>query len=284
MARRGDAIYLRGKTWYLDAVINGTRHQKRLGKNISRSVALELAQVQRGAILKGEAGIGKKRKDLPFKDAREKFEAWAAAEKRVTTLRSYRQCCERLAHTFGDKRLSNITSWAVEAYKRERMAGIQLVERPDGVSNAEWSRCCRQALRGAPVQVNRELAVLKTLFDRCQDWGLYEGENPVRKVKFRKEERARLQRLTLDEEERLLAQLSLPMRALVTVGIHTSLRIQAEGPCLEVAHRGLKARDVAGRGRLCEERSDSEHPPRLHRAGNPQAPQGDRDGGTRVRK
>lgn len=44
MARRGDGLYLRGKTWYLDACINGTRHQKRLGKGITRSVALELAR------------------------------------------------------------------------------------------------------------------------------------------------------------------------------------------------------------------------------------------------
>ena len=66
MARRGDALYLRGKTWYLDCNINGTRHQKRLGKGITRSVALELAQVQRGAILKGELGIGKKVRDLSF--------------------------------------------------------------------------------------------------------------------------------------------------------------------------------------------------------------------------
>ena len=70
MARRGDALYLRGKTCYLDCNINGTRHQNRLGKSISRSVALELAQVQRGAILKGEAGIGRKPKDITFDEAR----------------------------------------------------------------------------------------------------------------------------------------------------------------------------------------------------------------------
>lgn len=69
MARRGDALYLRGKTWYLDCNINGGHHQKRLGKDIMRSIALELAQVQRGAILKGEAGIGCKQKDLSFDEA-----------------------------------------------------------------------------------------------------------------------------------------------------------------------------------------------------------------------
>ena len=76
---------MRGKSWYLDCCINGVRHQRRLGKGISRSVALELAQVQRGAILKGELGIGKKAKDLSFDEARKKFEQWADATKKAGT-------------------------------------------------------------------------------------------------------------------------------------------------------------------------------------------------------
>ena len=72
MARRGDGLYLRGKhTWYLDCVINGTRHQVKLGKFISRSVAKELASIHRAQILKGEAGIGTKRKDCSFITAKE---------------------------------------------------------------------------------------------------------------------------------------------------------------------------------------------------------------------
>ena len=62
MARKGDGLYLRGSTWYLDCRIDGARHVVKLGKGISRTVAGELATVKRAAILKGEAGIGKKRK------------------------------------------------------------------------------------------------------------------------------------------------------------------------------------------------------------------------------
>ncbi len=65
MARRGDGLYQRGKTWWLDFTHDGRRHVARLGRNINRTVAGELASVQRAAILKGEAGIGgPKRKDI----------------------------------------------------------------------------------------------------------------------------------------------------------------------------------------------------------------------------
>ena len=78
MARRGDGIYQRGKTWWLDFTHRGERHVARLGKNISRTVAGELARVERAAVLKGEAGIGgPKRQDLSIEKAAELFLAWA---------------------------------------------------------------------------------------------------------------------------------------------------------------------------------------------------------------
>src|SRR5215831_12247704 len=51
----------------------GTRYQVRLGKGITRTVAREIAQVKRGEILKGEVGLGRKRADLGFDDAKDEF-------------------------------------------------------------------------------------------------------------------------------------------------------------------------------------------------------------------
>ena len=77
MARRGDALYLRNKTWWLDFRHNGTRHVVRLGKGISRSVAGELARVTRGGILKNEVGIGRNKKYAKFEKAKQAFLDWA---------------------------------------------------------------------------------------------------------------------------------------------------------------------------------------------------------------
>ena len=238
MPRRGDALYERGKgkikTWYLDAWINGERYQRKLGKGITRSVAQELAQVQRAAILKGEAGIGKKkRKDVSFDEAVKKFLDSVKADKRPNTIRSYIACIDYLSEEFSGKRLSQITAWSLEAYKKRRGEGRQLTERPSGISDKEWDRRCRVAKRGAPVRANRELAVTKTLFSKCIAWGIYEGENPVSKVKFRREERKRLRFLESDEEARLLSVSSEPLVSLIVTSIHTGLRIQAEALTLK---------------------------------------------------
>ena len=73
MARRGDGIYQRGKTWWLDFMHDGRRHYVRLGR-VNRTVAGEIAAVKRAAILKGEAGIGgPKRADLTFDKAADRF-------------------------------------------------------------------------------------------------------------------------------------------------------------------------------------------------------------------
>jgi integrase len=204
MARRGDALYLRGKTWYLDCNINGTRYQRRLGKGITRSVALELAQVQRGAILKGELGIGKKAKDLPFDEARKKFEAWADASKKPGTAKSYKECLRRLAESFSGKRLGELSPFLVEKHKQARIQA------------------------GARVRANRELAVLKALFNRCREWELFEGDNPVATVKMLKEPRQRLRFLEPEEEARLLAACPEPLRSIILVGIHCGLRLRSE--------------------------------------------------------
>lgn len=73
MASRGDGMYLQGKTWWLDFRQNGIRRVVPVGEGISWSVAGELGSVKGAGILKREAGIGRKRKDLPFDKAKRDF-------------------------------------------------------------------------------------------------------------------------------------------------------------------------------------------------------------------
>ena len=111
MARRGDGIYQRGETWWLDFTHRGERHVARLGKNISRTVAGELARVQRAAVLKGEAGLGPKPKpqDPTFEAAKTELLQWSEANRKPRTRRGYRNFLKRLADSFAGSRLSEMT-------------------------------------------------------------------------------------------------------------------------------------------------------------------------------
>jgi integrase len=216
MARRGDGIYLRGRTWWLDFRHDGRRHQIRLGKDISRTVAGELARVQRAAVLKGEAGIGRKRADVDFDQAKKVFLEWAEANKRQRTVRTYRQCLEALARSFSGKRLGAISAFDVERHKRGRIEA------------------------GVRVMVNRELEVLRALYNRCREWGKYEGDNPVRTVKALRESAGRLRFLDPGEEAALLAECREPLRSMVLVGLYAGLRLLSEGLTLRWADVDLK--------------------------------------------
>ena len=211
MARRGDALYLRGRTWWLDFTHQGIRHALRLGASISRSVAKELASVNRASILRGEHGIGKKKRDVPFDEARKRFEAWAVANKKPGTAQAYKECMRRLSESFSGKRLSDVSPFLVEKHKQRRIQA------------------------GARVRANRELATLKAVFNRCREWKLFEGDNPVASVNMVKEPRQRLRFLEREEEARLLAECPEPLRTLVLVGTNCGLRLKSEALTLRWA-------------------------------------------------
>jgi site-specific recombinase XerD len=118
-------------------------------------VASERASLERAAILRGEAGIGKKRKDISFDKAKDHFIQWMETNKRPRTVRVYRQQLEQLAKSFGGKTLGQISSFDIERHNQD------------------------QAEQGARVVANREVAVMKNLFNKANAWNLYEGDNPV---------------------------------------------------------------------------------------------------------
>ncbi len=100
MARKGDGIYLRKNTWWLDAIINGRRYQMPLGKKIKRTTAAEIATAKRAGILKGEIGIARKKKDLRFEDGARIFLDWTKIHKGARTHSDYETCIGKLRDYF----------------------------------------------------------------------------------------------------------------------------------------------------------------------------------------
>jgi integrase len=73
--------------------------------------------------------------------------------------------------------------------------------------------------------VNRELALLKHMFNLAIDWDLFPGPNPVRRVKFFQEITKGNRVLSLEEERKLLAAATPSIQDIIVFGLNTGLRI-----------------------------------------------------------
>ena len=94
------------------------------------------------------------------------------------------------------------------------------------------------------MRADRELAVLKSLFNRCRDYRLIECENPVTSVKMLKELRHRLRFLEPVEEDRLLAEGAEPLRTLILIGTNCGLRLKSEAWTLRWADVDMRRRTL----------------------------------------
>jgi integrase len=73
--------------------------------------------------------------------------------------------------------------------------------------------------------VNRELALLKRMFNLAIDWDLYLSSNPFRKVKFFQEVNTGFRVLSLEEESKLLANATPAIQDVVLYALNTGSRI-----------------------------------------------------------
>jgi integrase len=70
------------------------------------------------------------------------------------------------------------------------------------------------------VTINRELAFLRNLYNKAIDWGKA-ADNPLRKVRFARENNGRIRFLSPEEEVRLLAFCESQLKPLVITALHT---------------------------------------------------------------
>src|SRR5262245_57237233 len=166
--------------------------------------AAEIATVKRTAILRGEAGIGTKRKDCTFEKARAAYHDWVQTNCRPHTQRVYRQQLDQLAHSFAGKLLSQISSFDIERHKHRRVEA------------------------GARVVANREVARLKALFNAAIKRDMYEGKNPAVGIRPVEEPEGRLRFLDYAEEAQLLKAAPLVLQDVIALGVNTGVRIASE--------------------------------------------------------
>ncbi|HEV8039080.1 MAG TPA: site-specific integrase [Bryobacteraceae bacterium] len=180
--------------WYVDFFANGKRVQESTGSRNKREaekyLALRVSEVQRGVYVKLV--------HVPLPELWERYFAYARTHKR--SWERDVQMFRNLENFLGTATLTSITPLRVEEYQQHRNREV------------------------APATVNRETALLKHMFNMAERWGLYQGTNPVRLVKFLPENNLQFQTVSEGDEQRLLESSPPYLRELILFATNTGLR------------------------------------------------------------
>ena len=199
------SVYLRltkdGKErWYLYYRVDGKRVRRAVRGAQNRADALKVLQVAVADAFRGKHGFEKKGPRCMFKDfAREFLERYSKVNKR--SWRSDVSIVNKLNPYFGDKYLEEI--------KPEEVEGFKLARLEEGRTRSK---------------VNRDLSLLRKLFNVAIDWGRLET-SPMTKVRLFPEKDNLKERILTDEEEtRLLKECPPYLRPIVITALYTGMR------------------------------------------------------------
>jgi integrase len=162
---------------------------------VTRLDALKALSIRKGQIAQGKFDVVQTKKPLVFDRLLDRYLEWArdnhrSAERDIEAAKHLR------AH-FGGKPLNNITTWFVEKYKSER-----------------------KVVGSQPATINRELTVLRRMFNLAIQWNLT-ASSPVKGVKFFKVS-AETPRALTDSEFQKLYEAAYPAMKPVLITAYTS--------------------------------------------------------------
>jgi integrase len=183
--------------WYIDYFFNG----RRVREGGFENKALADRELRRRLYLVDERKHPDVRaeKGTRFDVFAEKYVNLHSRPNNKSSRNNDELCIKRFNSAFGDRYLHQINTPMVEEYKASRAKVV------------------------APASVNRELAVLKAMFNKAICWGDAET-NPVKPVRLFKENNQRVRYLEKEEIQKLLAHCSANLRAIVVVLLNTGMR------------------------------------------------------------
>jgi integrase len=193
------SIYQRGKSWYYDFQYRGERYAGCIGQ-VSKTVAKEVLARKKAEAAEGRYSAPAKKQSPLLEDFTKEYFDYYRANRRPHSVRRHEIAWRAIQPVFGSKRLEEIAPIDLERYRRQR-----------------------QQAGKSDVTINRELAFLRNLYTMAVTWGKA-TDNPVKKVRFSREDNGRIRMLSPDEEARLLAHCSSQVKPLVLAAMHTGFR------------------------------------------------------------
>ena len=202
------AIYKRGSTYWYEFQFNGERIQES-AQTGNKDAARQIEAAHRVRLAKGEAGIAKRPPAPTLKDFSPRFERTIETDcaDKPATVRFYK---EKLRRLLGDPQL----------------AGRRLDAIDEAVIDAYKARRARQASRyGRPLSpgsVNRELATLRRLLRKAQEWKVLDR---VPRIRLLRGERNREFVLSARVEPVYLDAAQQPLKDVALLMLDTGIRV-----------------------------------------------------------
>ncbi len=198
-------INAREGNFFMECYFNGRRIREKVGSN--RKLAEIVYQKRKVEIAEGKFLDKKKDQKIKFEDFADEFLEVYCKPNLKSWKRFSASNLNILKGYFSGKYLHEITPHLIEKFKSDRLQ--ETTRKEKGLK---------------PATVNRQLIVLKSLYNRAIDWGKYKGENPVKKVKFFKENNTRVRFLEPNELVKLLSCCVGTLKPVMIVALHTGMR------------------------------------------------------------
>jgi integrase len=216
-------LYKGADSWILDFYYRGQRYTENLGP-VSRTVAKEIVAKRKAAAAEGRLEFGTKIEDLLFEVATEKYLEWYKAHSRPRSHERHQTSAIALKSAFSGRRLSQINSFLIEKYKLDRKTACSCADGPTRKENSARCDKCKHVVRAmADATINRELTMLKHLFNKCIHWNFAKA-NPVRGVKLFREDNGRTRYLSEEEARIFLEACNIDFRIVALAAMHTGFR------------------------------------------------------------
>jgi len=193
------SLYQRGKSWYYDFLYRGERYTGCIGP-VSKTVAKEIMAKKKAEAVEGRYELPSQKPSPRLEDFVTDYFAYYRTNRRPGSVRRHQISWRVMQPMLGSKRLAEIAPFDLERYRRQRKQA--------GVSD---------------VTINRELAFLRHLYTMAITWGKA-SENPVKKIRFARENNGRIRMLSPEEEARLLVHCGPQLKPLVMTALHTGFR------------------------------------------------------------